>query len=137
MSLEKENWSPALGTLKTVLNAVIDFLNNKKQWLGSITQSSTEAPTFTVISNELGGTIVGARSSAGVYTLTLAGAFLSGKTFATIHSKNPLHAHKIVRTSDNVLTVTSYLLSVDTGTLIATETDGLLNSVYIEIITQA
>jgi len=137
MSLEKENWSPAIGTLKTVVNAIVDFLNNKKQYLAKISQTGVEAPTLTVISNELVGTVTAARTGTGVYTLTLTGAFVSNKTFATIHSKNPLHGYKIVRTNDNVLTITTYLLSVNAGTLIATETDALLSQVYIEIITQA
>lgn len=40
-----------------------------------LTQSGTNAPTASVLENTLGGAVTLARSSAGIYTLTLAGAF--------------------------------------------------------------
>jgi hypothetical protein len=76
-----------------------------------VTQSSTTAPTATVLENSLGGTLVWARSSTGTYTATLTGAFTSAKTFimqpgetGTIAAIKNVIA---VRTSDNVVTVTT------------------------------
>jgi len=46
-----------------------------------LTQSSTSAPTATVLENTLGGAVVWTRDAAGEYTGTLSGAFVSGKTW--------------------------------------------------------
>lgn len=82
-----------------------------KVYRALVTQTSTSAPTATVLENSLGGTVVWARSSTGTYTATLTGAFTSAKTFimqpgetGTIAAiKNVLAS----RTSDNVVTVTA------------------------------
>jgi hypothetical protein len=54
-----------------------------KQYVGKGTQSSTDAPVLTTaLVNQLGGTITPARTSIGLYTFTLTGAFTAAKTFA-------------------------------------------------------
>lgn len=101
-----------------------------KAYRALVTQSSTTAPTATVLENSLGGTVVWARSSTGTYTATLTGAFTSAKTFilqpgetGTIAAiKNVLAS----RTSDNVVTVTTGA----GGTL----EDSVLSSFPIEIL---
>lgn len=52
-----------------------------KRYTAYLTQTSTSAPTAAIKSNTLGGVPVLTRFSAGEYTLTLTGAFTSGKTF--------------------------------------------------------
>lgn len=42
---------------------------------GTLTQTLTAAPTATVLKNDLGGTVVWARTGIGAYTATLASAF--------------------------------------------------------------
>jgi hypothetical protein len=101
-----------------------------KVYRALVTQSSTTAPTATVLENSLGGTLVWARSVAGTYTATLAGTFTSAKTFimqpgetGTIAAiKNVL----AVRTSADVVTVTTG----SGGTL----EDGVLSSYPISIL---
>ena len=101
-----------------------------KVYRALVTQTSTTAPTATVLENSLGGTLVWARSSTGTYTATLAGAFTSDKTFimqpgetGTIAAiKNVL----AVRTSADVVTVTTGA----GGTL----EDAVLSSYPIEIL---
>lgn len=101
-----------------------------KTYRALVTQTSTTAPTATVLENSLGGTVVWARSSTGTYTATLTGAFTSAKTFimqpgetGTIAAiKNVLAS----RTSDNVVTVTTG----SGGTL----EDAVLSTYPIEIL---
>lgn len=52
-----------------------------KVYTALLTQSGTDAPTAIVLENTLGGAIVWTRSSDGVYVGTLAGAFVTNKTF--------------------------------------------------------
>ena len=101
-----------------------------KVYRALVTQSSTTAPTATVLENSLGGTLVWARSSTGTYTATLTGVFTSAKTFimqpgetGTIAAIKNVIA---VRTSDNVVTVTTG----SGGTL----EDAVLSSFPIEIL---
>lgn len=82
-----------------------------KVYRALVSQAAGAAPTATVLENNLGGTVVWARSSAGTYTATLTGAFTSAKTFimqpgesGTIAAIKNIIA---VRTSANVVTVTT------------------------------
>ena len=59
-----------------------------KEYVAIINQSSTSAPTATVISNELGGTVTLNYVSVGSYTATLTGAFTTNKTIVSITSGN-------------------------------------------------
>lgn len=57
---------------------VIDTAAQNKGYLSyiaSLSQTGTDAPTATVLVNELGGEVVWTRDSQGVYTATLEGAF--------------------------------------------------------------
>lgn len=101
-----------------------------KTYRALVTQTSTSAPTATVLENSLGAAVVWARSNTGTYTATLTGAFTSGKTFimqpgesGTIAAlKNVL----AVRTSADVVTVTTG----SGGTL----EDAVLSNYPIEIL---
>lgn len=86
-----------------------------KVYTAIVSQSSTSAPTATVLENTLGGSITWARTSAGLYTGTLTGAFTADKTAFFFHSVMDL-----VRTSDDVVTMTS-------------ASDGLITARTIEI----
>lgn len=52
-------------------------------YVAALSQSGTSAPTATVIYNNLGGTVVWARTDVGEYTATLANAFTADKTFVS------------------------------------------------------
>jgi hypothetical protein len=91
-----------------------------------ITQAGTGAPTAKELQNELGGTPVFARTSAGVYTMTLASAFVADKTLAMISKNAIVGFFSIERTSANVLTIKT---SIADGTA----TDALLTDISISI----
>lgn len=80
-----------------------------KVWRGTLTQSGTAAPVAAVAKNELGGTIAFARTSSGIYTATLAGAFTTNKT--TLYPQRELAVGAepiyVTRTSADVITITS------------------------------
>lgn len=81
-----------------------------KQYKAVITQSGTSAPTATVLKNELSAAVVWARSSEGVYTATLASAFVVSKTWFDF-SKVGNPTGKVIyldRTDANVLTLSSF-----------------------------
>lgn len=96
------------------------------------TQTSTNAPTVTVLENTLGGTVVWTYDSAGVYVGTLAGAFTVNKTVIPQHgtSNNEAGADyylNVGRTDDNSIYVETALTSTSVST------DGLLTAKLIEI----
>ena len=101
-----------------------------KTYRALVTQSSTSAPTATVLENSLGGTVVWARGSTGTYTATLAAAFTADKTFVmSSGSTGAITAVKDVvtaRTSADVITV-------NTGAA-GTAADGILSAYAIEIL---
>jgi len=103
------------------------YPDGTKIYMALLTQSGTDAPVATVLMNTLGGTVVWTRSLGGVYLATLAGVFLAAKTWftpafgsdgVTMGSSDIL---KFVRTSDNVMTLT-------------TTADDYLNGFPIQII---
>ena len=55
-----------------------------KSYVVSLTQTSTGAPSPTVLINELGGVPVWSRNTQGYYDVTLAGAFTVGKTLVLV-----------------------------------------------------
>lgn len=73
-------------------------------------QAGTDAPVPIVLNNELSAAVVWARSSAGVYTATLASAFTADKTFFTLFPVGSPTAvsYKLTRTDANVLTLTTF-----------------------------
>lgn len=100
-----------------------------------LTQSGTAAPTATVLkgtlSPQIADTVVTPAygyTGVGTYTVTIAGAFPSGKTVggSGIIDGATGSRYKVVRTSDNVATITTYIAD---GTL----TNGLLTAAPIEI----
>jgi len=101
-----------------------------KAYRALVTQSSTTAPTATVLENSLGGAVVWARGSTGTYTATLAAAFTADKTFVmSSGSTGAITAVKDVvtaRTSADVITV-------NTGAA-GTAADGILSAYAIEIL---
>ena len=79
------------------------------EYVAVLAQAGTAAPTAAVLKNSLSGSVVLARSSAGVYTLTLSGAFTSAKTHiqATVDSGATAVLARVARTSANVVTITT------------------------------
>ena len=76
-----------------------------KVYVALLTQSGTAAPTAIVLENSLGG-IVWARSSAGIYTATLSGAFTTDKTAVLLGSTGL--ASRYALTSTSVITLTTF-----------------------------
>lgn len=74
-----------------------------------LNQASTAAPVETIVGENTVGSIVWARSSTGVYTGTLTGAFLGDVLFDVLTPTNVLHTFSIIKTSDNIITLKSYL----------------------------
>ncbi len=95
---------------------------------GFLTQSGSNAPAFTSITNTLLGTW--ARTDVGTYTLTKTGAFVSMKTVPIddVYTDQSGNLYKINRTSDDVITLLAYT-SADIEVL----ADGILNNRYINI----
>lgn len=90
-------------------SVIADAAANYKVYVANTNQTGTAAPTATVLDNTLPqGTPVLARTGAGVYTVTLTGAFTSGKT-VLITGTCPTAGATIsaVRTSANVITITT------------------------------
>lgn len=99
-------------------------------------QSGTNAPVATVLENSI-GSIVWARTVAGIYTATLAGAFPASKTFTTITSSRGINQddaglYSIVRTSANVLTL--QVVFFDPGGGSANLSDNLMTDTPLEIL---
>lgn len=80
-------------------------------YVAVLNQAGTAAPTATVLKNNLGGTIVLARSGIGVYTLTLTGAFPTATKvviFLTVASGSTAVGARGVRTDANVVTISTF-----------------------------
>lgn len=71
-----------------------------------LTQAGTAAPTAAILENSVGA-IVLARTGVGVYTATLAGAFVANKTTLQV-SHTAAGSVTVVRTSADVLTISSF-----------------------------
>ena len=97
----------------------------------TLTQTSTNAPVITVQSNTLNGIPVSAYTSTGLFTLTLVGAFIAGKTILVKLDPAALasvaNSFKLVRTSADVITITTYS---DTFSSVG---NGVLSDTPIEI----
>jgi hypothetical protein len=97
-------------------SGVINLGNGAKTFLALTTQSTTEDPNFSdgIGLNTLSGTPVFARTSAGLYTLTLTGAWTQNKTYVEWTNGNvgtPTTAGVVfawARTSANVLTLKGF-----------------------------
>lgn len=102
-------------------------------YAANLTQFSTIAPTEDTLFSSLPlGAIVWARSSAGIYTGTLAGQFLTGKVpylSKVIYdgtTATSIRGYYIVRTSDNVITLTT--------TIDGVASDGVLQGEFVQIL---
>lgn len=119
--------APDNATSGTGAHELVKVSSPPKVWRGLISQTSTAAPTATVLENTLGGTIALARTSAGLYTLILTGAFTSGKTFMHLQAAFDIALFaSIVWTDANTLTITT-----KNATVVA---DALLTLAALEIL---
>lgn len=103
-----------------------------------LTQTGTGPPTATVLQNTLGGTVVWARSSAGLYTATLSGAFAANKTALIISNNdapgsNALAQYSLRRTDANTLTLSTLGASWQEFGSEAPFSDDMLNGTTVEI----
>ncbi len=130
---------PSLSDIKKLIGDNYDrfvagiTLVKPKVYRALISQAGTAAPTVKVLENSLSAAIVWARTTTGLYTGTLAAAFVLDKTAVRIQQPASLNRAEIVRTSANVVTVTTKVLSESSNVLIATVTDVLLTDTFIEI----
>ena len=81
-----------------------------REWVGLVSQSSTNAPTATVLRNTLYGTPAFSYVGPGKYYLTLTGAFTGGKTnaYSSINTSDATKEIAIYRTGDNAIRFESY-----------------------------
>ncbi len=112
------------------------FAAGVKVYRALISQGGGAAPSATVVANTLGGSVVLARASAGVYTATLSSAFTSAKTLAVIGSVSKagsdLATAEIVRTSANVLTITTKAVSLVSNTAVVS--DDVLSATVVDVV---
>lgn len=99
-----------------------------KEYVATTTQSGLSAPVATVMKNTLGGTVVWARVSEGVFTATLSGGFPADKTHCLVGSMLPGAPvmMSFSRTNDNVCTLSVW---DDTGAV----QGGLPHSIQIRV----
>ncbi len=102
-----------------------------KLWAIDLAQISSGTPTATAYLNQLSGTPAFARTGTGTFTITLAGAFPSGKVpsleiLLSNSTTTNIYNMTIDRISNDVLVMSSY----NNGTL----ADGVIgNKQYIEV----
>ena len=121
--------------VKNAINTMSDDLYSGTPlalvYIVTLTQTSTNAPVATVISDTITG-ITWARTAVGTYTATKSGAFTLGKTTpnTTGASANDVAGNKITaqQTSVNVITVKTYA-AADTTVL----ADGVLTNQEFQI----
>lgn len=140
------NWkqTPATGRVSKVLQDIIDALVTPqsfsdvvkpKVYRAHLTQVTSGVPSAVVFENSLGDTPTFARTSSGIYVMTLSDAWVAGKTFITIgqYGTNVVAgggaAHRIqaVRTDADDITITT---GDDDGNAVA---DDVLGATPIEI----
>ena len=109
-------------------NLTAATINCVQRYVALLTQASTTAPVATVLANELSGAIVWARSSTGIYTGTLTGAFLSAATGLSI-TPDAVGIISATVTSANVITLKTYLVDTDGAAL----ADGALTGAMLQI----
>lgn len=111
--------SPTLADLGvTATAAELNALHNVKVYRALLSQSGTDAPTAVIQENSLGGVPTLARTSTGLYTLTLTGAFpTASKVWLSPDSITNADGTtiKIVRTDANTITITVLEETADLG----------------------
>lgn len=126
MELPSHTWNPPqMGNLR------VNSINGVGWYEALITQASTDAPTATVLANNLGGSVVWSYVTTGGYAATLAGAFPENKTSVLVtpnFADDPVHI-QAGRTSDDVVSFST--IGVTTGEA----TDGLLTKAFVRIWT--
>lgn len=107
-----------------------------KVYRANLSQGAGAAPSATVIGNTLGGTVVLARTSAGVYTGTLSAAFVTNKTLLDIapvsKAGSDFATATIERTSANVITIRTKAGLLATQSCVAS--DDVLASTRVDIV---
>lgn len=103
-----------------------------------LNQSGTDAPVPSVMYNTLPGEPIWARSSAGVYTLTLRNAWLPGKVWFIIGGQfkpqsGDFAYGEVIRTNNNTLTIKTYDVSLTGAT--STLADDIVNNTSLEVRT--
>ena len=86
-------------------------------YVALLTQTGTDDPVATVLSNNLTGTLTWARTGTGVYTFTASVAtFTANKTIVFVNrGSNAASVLTWARTSDTVLTITSASSPITNG----------------------
>ena len=79
-----------------------------KVYSALITQTGTAAPTVTILGENDLGTIVWARTATGVYTGTLAAAFVASKTHVNINSYFNLGRAQIEKSTSSIVEIRSF-----------------------------
>jgi hypothetical protein len=105
-------------------NALRKITKPYKLFCGTLTQTGTSAPVFTVFVNELGGTPVWTRSGAGIYNATLTGVFIGKVGIVTDQTGNSANSIR-ASYSTNIMQI----FSANGGTL----QDNLLLNTYFEL----
>lgn len=108
--------------------AYVDNVKPYKSYVALLTQTSTNAPTATVLENSLGGAIVWTYGGAGYYYGTLSGAFVNNKTYATLSTGLGAGA-EIVK----VGVISNNQIMVTVANSLNAATDGVLYSASLEI----
>lgn len=120
--------APGTNTTQIATTAFVQAAKKYKTYIGILNQSSTSAPTVTVINNELSSAIVWTYSSVGGYVGTLIGAFTNNKTsinFTNGQAGNGIYGS--YRLSDNAINITS------SNSTTGVASDGMIWNATIEI----
>jgi hypothetical protein len=98
-------------SLVAYIAAAIGYLNYEAK----LVQIAGAAPSPTVLNNDLAGAVAWTRNSAGIYTGTLAGAFLNNKViaWATGQSNNLVVSYDLQRATDNTVVLKNSSVSDD------------------------
>lgn len=88
-----------------------NLVTGYKEYEGFVTQTGTAAPSSTVLTNTLGGTLVWTYTGVGIYTGTLVGAFPVAKTVAAcgfIDCSTGDATYSLKRSSDDAVLLKTY-----------------------------
>lgn len=122
-----------LPQVATTTNSLIANSNMFREYQILLTQSSTTAPTGTVVFNSL-ATITPSYVATGIYQFTCNACFTATRTTFYIQNNiDNLSSFAIERTSASILTLTTNILSESGDALIKTPTNGLLTATPLVI----
>lgn len=125
--IENLTWWNEIIKLKEILRALLGYTPTYKTYTALLTQSSTNAPTPTVIINTTGHTITWSYSGVGIYIGTFSGTINQNKLWfsATPSAKSPVHI-SVTYESENTISVNVYNTA-------GSATNNLLSKTPIEI----